>query len=729
MITLKINRCVFVAAAIACLSLTTTLDAQNYDSYSGFQVDPVPRLPAKETHPSLWFTADGAAAIRAKKDQGEDAAALWKKVSQSPFLTMELMATPKATDEKKPVHKYYGYMSQAAKYSGFMIWMTEEESEKQKWIDRTTALLERAYDGPIYELDPKEKGGPTDEIYLGTWMQNYASAYDWVQPFLTAEQDQAIRAKLIKQADWLGKNIYFWTTRPHNHLSKPAWGLGSGALALCEADNASSWLGVALSAGNDNTKYFFSSDGIYREGSHYMCFSWTNFLPFMIHYRNVSGVNQFKEFQPLMEWGVAARNGMGWLPNIEDSYIRPFPGHMAAAMYKDAETSLHSSAPLAEVMTWAGKTTDMKPFEDYTERTTFNWTGATWDYTLELDEYLTYDPSIKSTMPDSSPTVFLDGGQSFFRNSWKTSDAAGRYLLFQGVAEADNHEHYEHLSFIITAENQMMASDGGYTRKSYGEKMRTQWYKQAAAHNVVTLNGKAPVDPAENVTPVSRHRINTSFFDFEEKEAPYPDGGTLRRAIAFPGESYFVVADIIDSPESAEATAILHGGRGTMEGDGDHRVWNYQNDTYGPAAHMHAWTFGSAEDFKIENAEGELTYLKGDFAPFPYTKAGGNGTSQVILQVLFPTADGDKPPTVSAEQKGNQILVTVETGDATDTFLLQPTNGPAEFENLTTDATFAWVRKTNDKVTHYAVREATNLKAGESMLVESKQPTTEAKEN
>ena len=36
-------------------------------------------------------------------------------------------------------------------------------------------------------------------------------------------------------------------------------------------------------------------------------------------------------------------------------------------------------------------------------------------------------------------------------------------------------------------------------------------------------------------------------------------------------------------------------------------------------------TFGSAEDFKIENAEGELTYLKGDFAPFAYIKAGGTG--------------------------------------------------------------------------------------------------------
>ena len=687
----------------------------------------MPKLPAKETHPSLWFTADEAAAMRAKKDQDQQAARLWKQVSESEFLTMELMAVPSATDEKKPIHQYYGYMAQAAKYSGFMIWMTEDEAQKKKWIARTTALLERAYDGPIYELDPKKKSGPTDEIYLGSWMQNYASAYDWVQPFLTAEQDKAIRARLVKQCDYLSRNIYKWTSRPHNHLSKPAWGLGSGALALCEEKDAINWLGVAITAGNDNTRYFFSADGIYREGSHYLGFSWTNFLPFMINYRNVSGVNQFEAFKPVMEWGVAVRNSHGWLPNIEDSFIRPFPAHMAAAYYKDSKTSLHSSAPLSEVMMWAWNTTEMKPFQEYTERTTFNWTGATWDYTLPLDEYLTYDPSIKSTPPDASPTVFLDGGQSMFRNIWNTSDPAGRYLLFQGVAEADNHEHYEHLSFIISAENQMMASDGGYTRKSYGEKMRTQWYKQAAAHNVVTLNGEAPVDAAENATPVSRHRIDTDFFDFEEKEAPYPGGGKLRRAIAFPGQSYFVVADIVSSPAEAEAVAILHGGRAKMEGDGNYRVWNYENDTYGPAAHLHAWTFGSGDGFKIENAEGELTYLKGDFGVFPYTKASGTGTEQVFLQVLFPSAKGKSGPKVSSSKNGNQIMVTVENGDITDRFLVQPSAKPATFATLETDATFAWTREATGTVSHYAVREATNLKANGTALMESKEPRTEAK--
>jgi len=719
--------------AIACLLSAATANGQdkpvvNYESYSGFTCDPVPKLPAKEAHPSLWFTADQAAAMRAKKDQDQQAAGLWKQVSESQFVTMDLMPVVSATDEKKPIHQYYGYMSQAAKYSGFMIWMTEDEAEKRKLIDRTVALLERAYDGPIYELDPKKKGGATDEIYLGTWIHNYASAYDFVQPFLSEEQDKAIRTRLIKQCDWMGKNIYYWTTRPHNHLSKPAWGLGSGALALSEEPDAIKWLGVAITAGNDNTRYFFSGDGIYREGSHYLGFSWTNFLPFMVNYKNVSGVNQFDDFKPVMEWGVGVRNSNGWLPNIEDSFIRPFPGHMAAAFYKDTKTSLHSSAPLSEVMMWAWNTTDMKPFDAYTKRTTYNWTGATWDYTLPLDEYLTYDPSIKSTPPDCSPTIFLDGGQSMFRNTWKTGDPAGRFLLFQGVAEADNHEHYEHLSFIISAEAQMMASDGGYTRKGYNEEKRRNWYKQAAAHNVVTLDGKAPIDAAENVTPVSRHRIDTSFFDFEEKEAPYPNGGKLRRAIAFPGESYFVVADIVTSPVAAEATAILHGGRGTMEGKDNYRVWHYEDDTYGPAADLHAWTFGSADGFKIEDAMGELTYLKGDFAEFPYTNSSGTSTEQVIIQVLFPSAKGKGGPKVLSTRKGNQIVVTVEDPDFIDTFLLQPSSAPAVIAGLETDATFAWVREEGGKVSKYAVREATSLKFDGTVLVESKEPLTEAKE-
>ncbi|RKX46321.1 MAG: hypothetical protein DRP64_03350, partial [Verrucomicrobia bacterium] len=564
-----------------------------------------------------------------------------------------------------------------------------------------------------------------DEIYLGTWLQNYVAAYDWVQPFLTAEQDKSIRERLVRQTDWMGKNIYNWVARPHNHLSKPAWGVGSAALALSSEKNAYRWLGVALAAGNDNTRYFFSSDGIYREGSQYMVFSWINFIPFMYHYLNVSGVNHFPDFQPLMEWGVAVRNGKGWLPNIEDSFIRPFPSHMAAAAYRDASTWLHSSAPLAEVLAWNHKTTDMSPFDRYLEEADFNYTGATWDYTLPLDEYLTYDPAIASTQPDCSPTVFLEGGQTIFRNTWKPNDPSLRYLLFQGVAEADNHQHADHLSFILFAENQMMASDAGYSRKSYSEKIRTRWYNQAVAHNVVTLDGEAPVDVAESATPVSRYRMDTDFFDFEEKEAPYPNGGLLRRAIAFPGESYFVVADIVTSPKKAAAVLHLHGGRGTMAGTGPSRVWSFSDDAYGPASQLRTWTFGADS---IENGEGESSYLKGDYGTFPCIKAKASGKEMVFMQILFPAASGREAPQVVSEQNGNQIWATLTEGGFSDIFMIQPGLKSAVFQGLETDGTFCWVRKKEGRVVQFAVRDATYLKKGGEVLFQSSEPKSEARQ-
>ena len=679
----------------------------DYDSYTGFSCDATPSLPEKEVHPSLWFTEPEAARLRALKDQDELAAGLWKQIEESPYLSMEFLKAPKKSADAKVIHQYYGSMSQIAKYAGFMAWMTEDPELRDHYVKRATKALERAYDGPIKKFDPIIKGSPVDEIYMGTWLQNYAAAYDWIQPFLTSRQDKKIRSRLAKENHRVAINLNTWVEEPHNHLSKPAWGVGSMALALSSDPRAAEWLGIALTAANQNTRFFFSEDGIYREGSHYMIFSWINFVPFMHHYYNVSGVNQFEAFQPLMEWGVAVRNGKGWLPNIEDAYIRPFPAHMTAAMYRDTSTWLHSSAPLAEVMMWAYKTTEMSVFDRYLEETGYNYSGATWDYTLPLDEYLTYDPTIASTQPDCSPTVFLKGGQTIFRSTWTPSDPSLRYLMFQGVAEADNHQHADHLSFILFAENQMMASDAGYSRGSYRDAARTEWYNQAVAHNVMTLDGEAPVDVKESATPVSRYRMNTAFFDFEEKESPYPNGGKLRRAIAFPGESYFVVADIVTSPVEAEAALHLHGGRGAMSGEGPYRVWNFSEDAYGPAAQLHTWTFGADS---IQNDEGEGTYLKNDFGIFPYIKAGKSGKEMVFLQILIPSKPKQARPEVTAEYNGNIIWSTIKGEGLSDVLMVQNASEAVDFQGLETDGTFCWVREEAGRIKAIAVREATYLR-------------------
>lgn len=706
---------------LVALPFGLSASAVDYTTYNGFAVDDTPVLPPSELHPSLWFGTNDLEALRGKRSD-EAAAAVWEKVETSPFLTMPFPETPSATDEKTPIHQYYGSMSQIAMYCGLMAQM-EDATSRQPFLDRAIQALERAFDGPIFDLDPKISSSPVDEIYQGIWMQSYAAAYDFVQPFLTPEQDGRIRERLVREARHVAKNLHHWTERPHNHLSKPAWGLASLALALSDHPEAKDWLRIGIQAGNENTRYFFSADGIYREGSHYLIFSWINFIPFTYHYRNVSGVDQFPDWQPVMEWGIIARNGKGWLPNIEDSFIRPFPAHMVVGAYLDAPTRLHHNAPLGNLLQWVVETTDLSPFVEAEKVRGFNYTGATWDYPLPLIDFLTYTPGVDAVAPDSSPTVFLDGGQSIFRNAWAARDPAQRYLLFQGMAEADNHEHYEHLSFILFAENQMMASDAGYTRKSYGEPIRKSWYRTAAAHNVVTLDGSAPIDAKENVTPTSRHRIDTAFFDFEEKEAPYPNGGTLRRAVAFPGESYFVIADSVTSPTEAEAILHLHGGRGTLSGEGAYRAWTYSDDAYGPASTLHTWIMGIGAT--LHEQEGEITYIKGDYAPFPYVTATASGTDHSFLQILIPAGKGVPKPRVKVYQVQDALVATVQDGKATDLILTQPEPKPLGVQDVETDATFCWIRSI-DQSLQVGVQNATYLRFSGKTLLQSNEVVTQA---
>jgi len=49
------------------------------------------------------------------------------------------------------------------------------------------------------------------------------------------------------------------------------------------------------------------------------------------------------------------------------------------------------------------------------------------------------------------------------------------------------------LDFILEAEGQMMCSDSGYSRGTYTDPERTDWYVTAAAHNTLTFDG----EPAE----------------------------------------------------------------------------------------------------------------------------------------------------------------------------------------------------------------------------------------
>jgi hypothetical protein len=688
-----------------------------HDSYTGFAIPAAAVLPAQETHPSLWFKAADLPALKAKCSADDFGRSRWAAVQKLADLQAKVPASPAATDKVEAIHKYYGAMSIAARAHAVLALLADDAAVRAAHRLRAEELLLRAYDGPIFQLDSNEKGSAVDEIYRGSWLQNYAHAYDCIQPALSPDTDRQIRERLAREAQFVYDNLYRWTPdSPHNHLSKPAWGLGSMALALSSHPHAAQWLARAIEATNKNTRYFFSGDGLYREGSHYLMFSLTNFLPFLYHYRNVSSVDAFPAFQPAFEAMVEVRNSRGWLPNIEDSYLRPTPTHLAAGAYRGARTPLHATAPLAEVLMWSYRNSDLSAFEKERADTGLNYTGVSWDYPLELDELLTHEPAIKATAPDASPNVFLVGGQTVFRDSWTNRDAGQRYLLFHGVAVADNHNHDDQLSFILQAEGQMMCSDSGYSRGTYAGAERTAWYNTAPAHNTLTFYGKPAGDAAPNETPPSNFRVQQPGLIGEEKQAVFGRKAVWKRAIFWVAGDYYAVLDRVSATQPGELKSYLHGGRGTLATAAAQHTWTYSADRYGPAAQLHAWI--AAPGATTVEKQGELTYIKGDFASFPYLETTATGRSAVWLTLLKPGTAKAGGFSVEDLSTDNCSALSIEATDHRCIIAAQTQAGAQlKVGDVETDATFVIVRRDpSGKILNHFVRDATYLRAGDQSL-------------
>lgn len=732
-------------SALSMLPLEAAKDFldSNEQSYSGFQVDTEAVLPAKEVHPSLWFTAQELVEFKATLDADSIVQGYWEKVRNHSFLSSPfpemvpddaLWIPELAKTNIKKIHKYYGDMTQIPAYCGFMVWMTDDPELKQQYLERAKAALLRAFDGPIFELDPTKSGvdKSVDEIYHAVWAQSICAGYDFVQPFLTPEEDLLIRERILKEARFVHKHLDSWSIGPHNHLSKPAWGLATLALTFSDEPEAKDWFRHAMEAANQNTHYFFSADGIYREGGMYYLFSWLNYVPFLYHYKNVSGVDYFGDFQSSFEWGVLGRNARGWIMNTEDSFLRPVPTQMVSKAFQNHESFLAPGIPFSEVLQWNFLTTDYGPFEEAEESSGFNYTGASWDYPMELYDLITYDPSIPGQAPTADPTIFMEGGQTIFRNSWLNEPELQSYLLFHCVPQADNHDHHDTLSYILYAKNQMMASDSGYTPNAYGDASRYIYYRRPQAHNTITWDDIPLGDFVENQPNPSEDRLNTSFFDFEKKTAPFrlylgQIWGTAQRSIAFIQNEYFLVLDEVGGLDYNGGIAngggevvgkidlYFHGGRGTVEADGNSFLWSYEADQYGDAAQL--LTYQLAPGAEIEVLSMGNTYIKKDAADFPTLRTTKAADKAVFGQILYPLGPGDERPVIEDYSTDRLLVAKVITQDKTDLLLKSRADVVSSAQGVYLDGEFTWIRTVDDSVTEVAGQSILNLSyKGEAIL-------------
>lgn len=675
-----------------------------YESYTGWEVSTEPVLPSEERHPSIWFSADDLDALRAKRDADSYTQGLWLTIQQE-IAEYRGMSIDETTMNTRPI---------MAKTLAFAWVMDQDEDVLGQAID----VLSTAYDNVPREV-PKD--GEHRLIYRATWLQNYLAAYDWLQPELTPEQDESIRARLTEEAQLIRDNLVegiVYAPRPHNHRSKPAYALASAAVTLSDHPGAADWLEHALEQSNTVTRYQFSSDGIYREGGHYHVYNMVNLVPFLWHYLNVSGVDLFDEFAPGFEWPIEIRMHRGTMPNIEDSYIKPMPTHMVAAAYQNRDTHLHSSAPLAELLQW--NFMSMSPWpEDYS--------GATNDVIWEIDELITYDPSIPLTAPDVYPTRLVESGQVAFRNVWEADAEEGRYLLFHGVPAADNHNHSDNLSYVLEARDAMLAVDAGYGSSGFSDPLR-DWYTSPEAHNIVTVNGAAPGDFDFNVGPRLTHFFTSDAYDFAEMEArlPFRSGNTMRRGIAFPNQSYWVVYDLMYADGDVDYNLNVHG-RTTrsrdIQQDGNRITWT-SPATFGPSARLHTMLLASEPELEIAIERGGTSLSRGHAEPQYYARAYQRADTAAFLHLLYPSAASEESPDVSDVSADGALAFELTEADRVSLFAAQPTNRAVTIGRLTTDAVFAWAERTGDQIGSIAITRGREVSWDGRAVLETDVPLT-----
>lgn len=648
-----------------------------YDSYTGFTVPVTPVLPQQEVHPSLWFSAQAVDSVRNKKTANSYSASVWNTIQQ--LISTYKNYTPASTN--------INVRPKMAKILGLNWVLYGDTTSRRKAIE--TLLI--AYDNVPRTATTANFGGDYDEIYRATWLQNYCSAYDWVQNQLTPQQDSIIRAKLIEEVLLLRNNMITgvrYAPRPHNHRSKPAYGIITAALTFTSDPRAADWLQFGLEQANTCSKYQFSADGIYREGSHYLVYTAVNFIPYLWQYRQVSGVDHYQYFKPVFELPVKIRNKKGWITNIEDGYIKPFPTHMAADGYKNTSTEMHPSKPLSEILQWNWNTTNF---------VTKDYTGATNDAVWEIVEYLTYNPYLTATEPVINATQRTSSGVVVFRENSNPSQN-NRYLYFNGVAECDNHQHPDLLSYIMEANGTVISTDAGYGKDGVSDSKRS-WYIAPYAHNIVTTDSAAPYDMGVNIPPVDNHFITHTAGDYAEKQSKTKiSGGTQKRGILFPHKKYWVIFDAAASNIPVNYRLYLHN-RGTYSASGENFTWTTPSDIYGTAQKLFSTVLTS--DAKTTTEKSGYTSLWKDEVVQTYLEIRQIRDTVLFMHLLYPdTVTASFPEIVKTETSAHLVL-QIGSSDK-DIFILNKKNKLDTINGITSDGTVLWANIVSDTLKKFS---------------------------
>ncbi len=168
---------------------------------------------------------------------------------------------------------------------------------------------------------------------------------------------------------------------------------------------------------------------------------------------------------------------------------------------------------------------------------------AAWVWLFGADAFSKYN-EMASQKPSFNSVLLPTSGYATMRSGWSASD---NYFLFDAAPGSVGHSHADKLQVLAYAGRSLLIDPGIY---SYGEPLSTKYFREPAAHNVVTIDGKG--SPRVRGTDAKLDAWQSlSAADFASGTTDF-DGFRFQRSVLFVKPGYGAVVDHISGADAGQ---------------------------------------------------------------------------------------------------------------------------------------------------------------------------------
>ena len=479
-------------------------------------------------YPKLLFSYNDIARIRQNAKTSHTAYTFTKMEQYADTLLENGMTAHK--NEATGGRKLQSYLTNLA--------MTGYIKQDMKYIDRAIEIMMASAE--TYTVS--DYSGMNGNLSLGDAAQAYAVGYDWLYPFMTAEEKQTIETLLDGLGTYmygLGENTYTYPATATNHSSVTYGGLGLIGLVRNNQD----WINRATET--IIAYYQISSDetGFYNEGTDYMMYGALGAVTYSAALQRATGVDLIEQYSYMEE-------------NMDMLLYYFLPDRDSVLPIGDSYGTL---CPMGSWMYLISKYQDAVSLWQYLEMTGAEGTqlyglaesegkGASAAYIL-----IWADTSLEAKAPVEANTPVVKEfawGYNVYRDGWD-DDMDTLISFVSGKTTHRGHNQRDENSFAFYAKEEDFAIDPGYSPS------------ETLSHNALLVDGVGQAVPGDQYDIygeiIKSEKLADNIYYVEGNATDtYPDrvsvASYIRRMLVCTGEiPYIIVIDDIDKANDVKS--------------------------------------------------------------------------------------------------------------------------------------------------------------------------------